>query len=188
VDKGKGPAPSRTAVLQVQTYLKIADEAKAWDWLVGRRIQQAREARRQEARDAAEGAVTRGMGLNLVERPKDFAQAGVAARLGFSQSWLAKIEQGSRSLTVFEAHHIAGGLEIDPLVLLGPPSAAERTAMDAIVRDIGRARQREGVTAEHLAAVREDAQNRRLRSSPRSRREEERVQAVRSALGSDEAD
>jgi ribosome-binding protein aMBF1 (putative translation factor) len=108
----------------------------------------------------------------LGERPKDFSQSGVASRLGFSQSWLADIEQGNRTLTVFEAHHIAQGLNATPDVLLQAPSAEERKEMDRVVRDIQRARAREGITAEQLAAVRADAQNRRMRSSPRSRREQ----------------
>jgi transcriptional regulator with XRE-family HTH domain len=185
VGKGARPKPTATEVHRAAAWLKVADEAKAWDWLVGRRIQQLRETRRQEARAAEERAARRGRGLVLGERPKDFSQSGVAFRLGFSQSWLAKIEQGNRSLTVFEAHHIAHGLNATPDVLLQTPSDEERKGMDRVVRDIQRARAREGITAEQLAAVRADAQNRRMRSSPRSRREEERVRASRLALDRD---
>ncbi|MCE2903122.1 MAG: helix-turn-helix domain-containing protein [Gemmatimonas sp.] len=181
------PKPSATEVHRAAAWLKIADEAKAWDWLVGRRIQQLRETRRQDARAAEERAARRGLGLVLGERPKDFSQSGVASLLGFSQSWLAKIEQGSRSVTVFEAHHIAKGHKANPDVLLQAPSDEERKGMDRVVRDIQRARAREGITAEQLATVRADAQNRRMRSSPRSHREQERMNAVRQALEPDES-
>lgn len=178
VDKSAWPAPTALEVRQVTAWLRVADEAKAWDWLVGRRIQQLREARRHEARAAEERAARRGVGLERGERPKDFSQFAVASRLGFSQSWLGKIEQGNRSVTVFEAHHIAAGLKANPDVLLSAPSDDERTEMDRVIRDIQRARTREGITAEQLAAV----QNRRMRSSRRTRREQERVQGVRRAL------
>jgi transcriptional regulator with XRE-family HTH domain len=185
VGKSARPKPTATEVLRAAAWLQVADEARAWDWLVGRRIQQLREPRRQEARAAEERAARRGLGLGLGERPKDVSQSGVASRLGFSQSWSTKIEQGNRSLTVFEAHHIAEGLNATPDVLLQAPSDEERKGLDRVVRDIQRARAHEGITAEQLAAVRADAQNRRMRSSPRSRREEERVRASRLALERD---
>jgi transcriptional regulator with XRE-family HTH domain len=187
VGKTARPKPTAAEVLRAAEWLKVADEAKAWDWLVGRRIQQLRETRRQEAREAEERAARRRQPLVRGERVKDFSQSGVAFLLGFSQSWLAKIEQGNRSVTVFEAHHIAKGLNADPDMLLQAPSDEEREGMDRVVRDIQRGRARGGVTAEHLAAVRADAQNRRMRSSPRSRREQERMDAVRQALNADES-
>lgn len=85
----------------MHTYVRIDDEAKDLDWHVSRRGQQARDAPPRSARCG----VNPWDGARQGERPKDFAQARVAARPGFSQRWLAKMERGSRFLTVFDASH-----------------------------------------------------------------------------------
>ncbi|MBY0491351.1 MAG: helix-turn-helix transcriptional regulator [Gemmatimonadaceae bacterium] len=180
--KGARAGPDPNEVRRVVQWLKLADEAKAWDWLVGRRIQALREARRERARAASLAFVPTGR-ARAPESPQQFSQLELARRLGFSQSWLAKIERGNRALTIFEAHHIAAGLEVDASLIVGPPTAEERNGMDAVVRDVQRARTRQGVTATQLAAEREDARNGRLRASLRSPRETQRVRAVRAAIG-----
>jgi ribosome-binding protein aMBF1 (putative translation factor) len=180
---GKGPKskPSQSDIRVVEQWLKLADEAKAWDWLIGRRIQVLRELRREQSRGVSDGP-KRGPESTWLFSKLNFSQAALAARLGYSQSWLAKIEQGNRSVTVHEAHLIAQGLEVEPEAILGSPSPDERQEMDAVIQDVQRARKRKGITPEQLAAERADAQNRRRRASPRSAREQERMRAIRAAL------
>ncbi len=179
--KGARSSPSSEDIWRTQAWLEIADQAKAWNWLIGRRIQALREEKKKKGLSKAVGP-RRGVHSSWGSNPENFSQDAFARRLGFSQSWLAKIEQGHRPVTVFEAHYIAKGLDVDPEEILRPPSEQERRAMSRIIADIERARDKEHITAGHLAAESVDAKNRRRRSSPRTRREQERLEASRKAL------
>ena len=57
-------------------------------------------------------------------------------RLGFSKSWMSKIEQGTRSLSVFHAHGLAEALGVDPLRFLGPLTGAEEASVAREVEEI----------------------------------------------------
>lgn len=179
--KGAPSTPSQSEINRAERWLEITDEATAWDWLIGRRIQALREARRAETRSMDFGP-RRGHSSVWGTDYRNFSQSALASRLGFSQSWLAKIEQGTRSVTVFEAHHIAEGLGADPMAILGPPTESEQAQMNVVVEGIRHVRSRKDITAAQLAAERADAQNRRRRSSLRTAREQERVDAVREVL------
>ena len=61
-------------------------------------------------------------------------------RLGFSKSWLSKIERGTRSLSVFHAHLLAEALKVDPTEFVGPLTAEEEAFVDTEVRETKEAR------------------------------------------------
>ncbi|MBA3670399.1 MAG: helix-turn-helix transcriptional regulator [Gemmatimonadaceae bacterium] len=101
--------------------------------------------------------------------PGDFSQAALAPRLHRSQGWLSKIENGERTVSVFCVHLIAHSLGADPLLLLGPLTRDERTAIRAEKRILAEERAAAGITAEQLWQLAQEGRRKR-RASRVSRR------------------
>lgn len=110
------------------------DHLKAWDRLMVRRVAAIRLERKAESRQNYDGP-RRG---ERVGRPENFSQATLSERIGRTQSWRSKIERGERSLTVGDAYLLARLLDVDPVVLVGPPDPAEQAQLEKDLEDLGR--------------------------------------------------
>lgn len=108
------------------------DHLKAWDRLIGRRVAALRLQRKADSARTYTGP-RRGLWLG---RPENFSQGTLSTRLGRTQSWCSKIERGERSLTVGDAYLLASLLDVDPSVLVGPPTAEEQTWLDSHLGDL----------------------------------------------------
>lgn len=117
----------------------LKDRELAFDKVMGRRIQKARQARDAEGQAAFKGTL-RGPESHWQHSDKNFSQESVAMRLGFSKSWLSKIERGTRSLSVFHAHLLAEALKVDPLEFVGPLTPEETAFVNLELRETKAAR------------------------------------------------
>jgi transcriptional regulator with XRE-family HTH domain len=171
---------SAAEIQRARRWLEHTDGQRALDSVIGKRLRSAREVRQAEGLDSYQSP-RRGSGNNWPHSDKNFSQASFAARLGHTQSWLAKIERGQRAITLFDIHLIAHGLEIDPQALLGPLTSEERKEMHHTLSDLTRARSRAHVTPEILAHAKRDSLSSRRLARPRTAREQERINAARKA-------
>ncbi len=168
---------------QTKIWLEISDKEQAWNRVIGARIRRLRESKVLAARGKDLGP-RRGPYSGWKNSAANFSQTAFAERLGFTQSWLAKIERGNRAITVFEAHYIAEGLGVDPAEILGPLSPEESDLMNERMAELQRERRRKKITVEQLAVDRANTLNRRRRSTPRTPQEDARVAAGRRVVKS----
>jgi len=146
--------------------------------MIGQRIKAERE-RLALAERAAFAGPRRGPNAQEWSKVERFSQAAVAAQLNRTQSWLSKLEKGERAIAVYDIYQLAEVLAVPATVLLARPSDAEAALIEGEVEDVARRREKAQITPAAVARLKEESLSGRLRSTPRSPREQQRLALTR---------
>ena len=156
---------------KARAWLETKDHQRAWDRLVGKRVQTLRLQNGNKI-PADKGENSRRRQPRWIPQRTDFSQEAVGARIIRSQSWFSKIERGERSISIGDAYLLAGYLGVDPVCIVGPPTPQEQEKFDIDIASIRKDRKKQGVTAETVARRQGKAKNGRRRAGKLNSNEE----------------